>query len=190
MSFLDALFGRSKPKQANLDALFALPSAAVTLEAAGGFRPSGEGGVCFRPAAGEGFAAAEQELKGLLGLDAASATQLEERDDSYGYHWVVLRAGGLEDLVGDVHTVNATLEGRGFGPQLLCSVFGFRPQGDGQAFLLVYLYKRGTFYPFAPAGKEQRDNELELRVRSLLEHELPVESDLTRWFPLWGAPVA
>ena len=31
---------------------------------------------------------------------------------------------------------------------------------------LVYLAKQGTFYPFAPTGNEQRDTELELRLRA------------------------
>jgi hypothetical protein len=55
----------------------------------------------------------------------------------------------------------------------------------------VYLYKRGTFYPFAPVdnAKERRDTELELRIRSMLGDDLPVESDLARWFPLWDLPV-
>jgi PspAB-like protein len=52
----------------------------------------------------------------------------------------------------------------------------------------VYLYKRGTFYPFAPMEGEKRDNALELRLRALLEGELPIEQDLTRWFPIWGVP--
>ena len=33
---------------------------------------------------------------------------------------------------------------------------------------LVYLYKQGTFYPFAPTGPQQRDNLLELQVRDTL----------------------
>ncbi len=55
---------------------------------------------------------------------------------------------------------------------------------------MVYLYKRGTFYPFAPAAgdAQQRDNVLELRVRDLLAGELPVEAEMTRWFAVWGAP--
>ncbi len=53
----------------------------------------------------------------------------------------------------------------------------------------MYLYKRGTFYPFAPDGKEHRDSEFELHVRSVLGADLPVESDLSRWFPLWDLPV-
>jgi hypothetical protein len=53
---------------------------------------------------------------------------------------------------------------------------------------LVYLYKRGTFYPFIPTAPERRDTERELRLRGMLEGELPVENDLSRWFPIWGVP--
>jgi len=38
--------------------------------------------------------------------------------------------------------------------------------------------------------KERRDTELELRIRSMLGVDLPVEADLTRWFPMWDLPVA
>ena len=55
---------------------------------------------------------------------------------------------------------------------------------------LVYLAKQGTFYPFAPRGHEQRDNELELRLKSVVASDLPVENDLSRWFPIWDLPVA
>ena len=41
MGFLDALLGRTKPVPPNLDALFALPSAAITLQAATDFTPDG-----------------------------------------------------------------------------------------------------------------------------------------------------
>ncbi len=54
---------------------------------------------------------------------------------------------------------------------------------------LVYLLKQGTFYPFAPRGTDQRDNELELRVQSFLGGDLPMEKDLSRWMALWNLPV-
>jgi hypothetical protein len=53
----------------------------------------------------------------------------------------------------------------------------------------VYLYKRGTFYPFAPLQGERRDNELELQVRGTLGGDLPIEPELARWFALWGIPL-
>ena len=56
-----------------------------------------------------------------------------------------------------MHFVNSTLEDHGYGPQLLCSVFAFHPASTagghgGDDVYLVYLYKRGTFYPFVPTG--------------------------------------
>jgi hypothetical protein len=189
VKFLDALLGRSKPKQPKLDALFGVSGAAVTLEASAGLKPTGQAAVCFKPASGQGFAAASEELRGLLDLavkEAGSSLRLE--DDRYGYRWVVVGDPDLEDLVTAVHLVNSTLEQYGFGPQLLCSVFGFTDPG-GKRCHLVYLYKRGTFYPFAPQEGERRDNELELQVRAALGGDLPIEPELGRWFALWGIPL-
>jgi hypothetical protein len=190
VKFLDALLGRSRPKQPKLDALFGATGAAITLEAAAGMRPTGQGAVCFKPASGQGFAAASEELQGLLELAVKEAgSTLRITDDRYGYRWVVLADPEMEDLVTAVHLVNSTLEQHGFGPQLLCSVFGFTEGGSGRRVYLVYLYKRGTFYPFAPLGGERRDNELELRVKATLAGDLPIEPELTRWFALWGLPL-
>ena len=44
-------------KQADLDALFLVPSAAITLQTAAGLNPTGTGSVCFRAAAGCGLPA-------------------------------------------------------------------------------------------------------------------------------------
>ncbi|MDR8413895.1 hypothetical protein [Nonomuraea sp. 3-1Str] len=183
MGWLDALLGRSKPVRPNLDALFALPSAAVTLEAATGLTPTGLGSVAFRAAEGGAFAEAERDAKALLG------ERVEESDDGYGYTWLLVRrppeASG--DLVTELHAVNSTLEGAGFGPSLLCSLVSFAGP-DGRRLAVVYLYKRGTFYPFAPLPGQRRDNALELQARGVLATDLPLESDLARWFPVWGAP--
>ena len=190
MKFLDALLGRTKPAQPKLDALFGVTGAAITLEAAAGMKPTGQAAVCFKPASGQGFAAAAEELEGLLELAVKEAgSTLEVTDDRFGYRWVVLADPEMEDLVTSVHLVNSTLEQHGFGPQLLCSVFAFTAGSGGQRFHLVYLYKRGTFYPFAPRDGERRDNELELRVKAALAGDLPVEPELARWFALWGLPL-
>jgi PspAB-like protein len=188
MGFFDALLGRSKPKQPKVDALFALPSAAITLQAATGMRPSGLGAVCFKPAAGQDFAQLSDELQQLLELNAREAgSTLRTEADRYGYRWVVLGDPDISDLVTTVHMVTTSLNERGYGPQLLCSVFGFEGQDQSRLYL-IYLAKRGTFYPFAPRGGEQRDNELELRARGALGGELLIEQDLTRWYALWGIP--
>ncbi|EFL41727.1 MULTISPECIES: PspA-associated protein PspAB [Streptomyces] len=190
MGLLDVLLGRSRAVRPDLDRLFALPSAAVSLEAAAGFRPTGQGAVCFATVEGAAFEQTHREVRALLDADAGR-TPVELSRDSYGYSWLVSHRSPdeLPLLVNDVHAVNSVMEANGFGPQLLCSLAGFRDDED-RRLALVYLYKRGTFYPFAPlpGDREQRDNALELRIRAVLAGELPVEGDLGRWFPVWGAP--
>ncbi|RCG28262.1 hypothetical protein DQ384_24340 [Sphaerisporangium album] len=184
MGWLDALLGRSKPVKPDLDALFALPSAAVTLQAATGATPTGLGSVCFRAAEGGAFATLQQDIKALLG-----ESEVEQSQDSYGYTWLLARRppDDLAALVTDLHGINSSLESAGFGPSLLCSMVAFTDP-SGQRLAIVYLYKQGTFYPFAPLAGERRDNALELQVRAAISGDLKIEPDLSRWFPLWGAP--
>lgn len=187
MSFWDSLLGRSKPVQAKLDALFSLPGAAITLQTSLGFRATGVGSVCYREAEGAAFAQTQADIVALL--DADEGPDVERSVDEYGYTWLLTRQDpdDMGGLVTDLHAVNTTLEAQGFGPGLLCSLVTFTDP-SGRHLALVYLYKQGTFYPFAPAGGQRRDNLLEIQVRDLLANELPLESQLQRWMPVWGAP--
>ncbi|MEU5768891.1 PspA-associated protein PspAB [Streptomyces asoensis] len=198
MGLLDILLGRTRPVVPDLDRLFALPSAAVTLEAAAAFTPTGQGAVCFATVEGSAFEQTHREVQALLDADTGRAgppVRLER--DHYGYSWLVSRRAPdeLPQLVNDLHAVNSAMEVNGFGPQLLCSLVGFRAPAasgtaDGRRLALVYLYKRGSFYPFAPlpGPGQRRDGALELQVRAALAGDLRIEQDLGRWFPVWGAP--
>ena len=210
MGLFDTLLGRTKPVQSNLDALFGLPSASITLQSAAGMTCSGHAGVCFKPPSGQGFADMEAEVVKLLAMDGGSA--LTKSEDAFGYTWLVVSDPDIESLVTQVHLVNSSLSDAGWGPQLLCTVFGLAKLatdetadtgsdvvregavvGAGTVLpstaYLVYLFKRGTFYPFVPTGHEQRSTEEEFRLRSLVAEDLQVESDLDSWFPLWDLPV-
>ncbi|MFE5888857.1 hypothetical protein [Streptomyces sp. NPDC056468] len=192
MGLLDILLGRTKPVAPDLDQLFGLPSAAITLEAAAGFRPTGSGAVCFATVEGAVFEQTHREVQALLDADAErEGRPVQLTRDGYGYSWLVSRRAPeqLPELVNDLHAVNSAMEVNGFGPQLLCSLAGFEDD-RGRRLALVYLYKRGTFYPFAPlpGAAERRDNPLELRVKAALAGDLRIEQDLNRWFPVWGAP--
>ena len=188
MSFLDTLLGRTKPVAPKLDNLFSLPGAALTLEAGTDFRPTGTGSVCFRSAEGRAFSDIEKEVRELLDM-GENKKPVETSRDSFGFTWLVCHhdAGDPEGLVTDLHAVNSSLELGGFGPQLLCTIMAFR-DAQNRSLGLVYLYKRGTFYPFAPLSGERRDNALELQIRGTLGADLKIEPELGRWFPVWGAP--
>ena len=190
MKWVDTILGRTKPKAANLDALFAVPGAAITLEAALGLTSAGAAAVCFKPATAYDFATTCAEITELLELSGKdTGSTVSQSEDSYGYHWIVVHDDDLSDLVTTVHMVNSSLSERGFENQLLASVFAFRDAGS--VVYLVYLFKRGTFYPFVPApgGGEQRDNQKELQLQGALQGEVPLEAELSRWFPIWGIPV-
>jgi PspAB-like protein len=194
VSFLDTLFGRTKPVQPKLDDLFALPSAAIQLQAATGFTPTGSGSVCFRAVEGKTFADIQKEVRELLDLDNGrdgGGLPVEVTKDSYGYTWLISNhlSDEVDTLVTDLHAVNSALVDNGFGPQLLCTMVAFSDE-EHRRMALVYLYKRGTFYPFAPleGGRQSRDNALELQVRNVLSEDLKLEPDLNRWMALWGAP--
>jgi hypothetical protein len=188
VGFWDAIAGRSRPKRANLDALFLVPSAAITLQTAAGLNPTGHGSVCYRTAAGAGFHQAQDEIVALL-EGAADAPAVQTSGDEYGFTWLEVQRDpdDVGGLCTDLHAVNTTLEMAGFGPGLLCSLIPFADPA-GRRVGLVYLYKKGTFYPFAPSGPQQRDNLLELHVRDTLREELPIEPELSGWLALWGAP--
>jgi hypothetical protein len=187
----DALFGRTKPVAPKLDNLFALPSAAITLEAQLDLVSSGQAGLCFKGGSGESEVTTDDDLKELLAFDEADG-KISLTTDDLGFKWLVIEDPDLSSLVTRIHGADTTLVEHGLGARLLCAVFGFVPKtppGEGSV-RLVYLMKQGTFYPFAPTGPQTRDNELELRVKSFLGSDLPLEGDLSRWMALWGLPVS
>jgi hypothetical protein len=188
MGLWEAMRGRVQPRRNDLDALFHVPSAAITLQTALGFEPTGTGSVCYRSAAGAAFTQTQADMLALV-RDDADAPAVEVTQDDFGFTWLVV-TGDKDDLAGlctDLHAVNTTLELNGFGSGLLCSLVPF-VNASGQRFGLTYLYKQGTFYPFAPTGDQSRDTLLELSVRDLLGEELPMEPDLQRWLAVWKAP--
>ncbi|CAN5190143.1 MAG: PspA-associated protein PspAB [Nocardioides sp.] len=198
MSFWRSIMGQSVPKAANLDDLFALPNAALTLQTALGMVPTGDGAVCYRASSGAGFARSQDDIVALLRSDP-DAPAIRVSEDSFGFTWLEVdhpafdpATDTLSSLSTDLHAVNVTLTEAGFGPGLLCTVVPFETAGSGGIagrVGLVYLYKQGTFYPFAPTGEGRAtDAVTEIQVRDVLAGELPIEPDRSRWLGLWGAP--
>ena len=189
MGLTDVLFGRKKLKEPAGERLFALTTAAVTLDTDCGVRPAGAGAIVFKPLSAGEFTQVEQDVDQLLQSVAAGAgSKLDRKTDSFGFEWIVIRDPDLDDQVTGVHAVASEFEARGFGGQLLAAAFRF--EGGEHPVYWIYGFKTGTFWPFVPTGSDQeRDNARELELKAKLEPELPVEQDLTRWFGLFDAPI-
>jgi len=187
MGFWDVVRGRSSTRGPNLDNLFAVPGAAISLQSALGATPTGVGSVCYRAAAGAAMADTQAEATALIESDGVGT--VERKVDGFGFTWTIVHgdASDLSGLVTDLHALNTDLETQGFAGSLLCSVVGFHST-EGKPFGLVYLYKQGTFYPFAQQAPQQRDVLLERQVRDAVASDLTVEPDANRWLPLWDCP--
>ncbi|MFN8556355.1 MAG: hypothetical protein U0531_03045 [Dehalococcoidia bacterium] len=187
MGLFDALFGRSKPVRSQTEKLFAIATARVTLETQLGMAAGANAGVVFRPLQSSTFEDATRELDELLALSAReSGSQIRRQRDEFGFEWVLVHDEQFEDLVATIHMVTLTLAERGFRDQLLAAAFRF--DKDGRPLYWLYNYKRGAFYPFAPAGPQRRDNAAELRYGAVMERELPIEKQTDQWYPIWGIP--
>ena len=189
MGLFDVITGRRKLVQPAPDRLVAMSTAYVTLQAELGLQSRGRAGIVFQAletADFEQIVSDMEEVVRATGDD--SGTVVQSRDDEYGYRWMVLSNDDFDDLVVGINAVSSALEGGGYGERILCAVFAF-DDSHKRPLYLIYNYKRGAFYPFAPgSGPQTRETERELRARPQLAAELPVEPELERWFPLWGIP--
>ena len=189
MGLFDVLRGQRTPKRADLDALFAIGTAAMTLQAGLGILTTGRAGVCFKEVEARQFEGLVREIEELLHSAAPeSGTTVSKQVDDHGFAWVLVEDPDIDDLATTIHMVSLSLEERGLSERLLCAVFAFA--GEDGPVDLVYAYKRGTFYPFAPREGRRRDNALELRLQGTLGSDLPMEPELERWYPVWDAPVS
>ncbi|HVU60992.1 MAG TPA: hypothetical protein VHA79_06735 [Mycobacteriales bacterium] len=167
------LLSRSKPAKPYLDGLTTLPTLATALREAG-LRPTGAASVCVKPVEGGVVSASEA-------FDMSS--------DEFGYTWLTRRTArdDIARLTEELHALVVAGDQAGFGPALLCAVVPFS-DGRKPTVALIYRFTRGTWYPFAPTGPDERDNARELEIRTRLGKDANLERDLTRWSPVWGAP--
>jgi hypothetical protein len=197
MGFFDALLGGNKKlKGPAPDRLFAMSTAYVTLDTGHGIKSKGVAAIVFQPLATADFDSIVTEMEELLkGTGEETGTTIESSEDEHGYKWMILRDPDIEDLVVGINAVSDALVVGGYGDRVLAAVFSFE-DSKARPVLFIYNYKRGHWYPFAPArgtageaGGQERDGERELQIKAMIGNELPIEPELERWFPLWGAPI-
>jgi hypothetical protein len=187
MGFLDSILGKTKLPEPKTDKLFAISTAAVTLEASLGYKADGKAGVCIKPMESSRYEAARAEIEELLKLSIKeTGTQYKIEKDEYNYVWVVLEDPDFEDLVTNIQMVSQVLMEQGFGTQLLAAVYRFR----GEAVIYwIFNFKLGSYYPFVPSSGQQRDTSREFRLKTIMEKEMPIEKDESKWYPMWGMPL-
>jgi hypothetical protein len=186
----EILTGRSSVKQPSThERLFALSTAYVTLETAYNINSAGVAGIAVQALATSDFQAVLKDTEEVVKATAGDLqATIENRDDDFGFRWVIVRTPAIENLVVSINGVSSSIEAGGYGERLLCAVFSFKDAG-GAPINFIYNYKRGTWYPFVPApGDKERNTERELQLKAQIGGELPIEAELERWFPLWGIP--
>jgi len=180
MKFFDILMGRTRVKKPDIDGLFPLSTAYLTLKD-NGFNPTCVAGICFKRVDSKTFADAMRDISSLLDLSGPDVTYSRIKDE-YGYEWFVLKSDNFENLIVNIHMISEVLIDKGFEERLLSSVFAFN------RFYLVYNYKSGKFYPFAPLSEDTRDNKLEFKIKSMIKKEMRIEEDITKWYPIRKMP--
>ena len=188
MGLRDILAGRKKLPAPKDDRLFALTTAAVTMQVELGLKTAGAAAIAFKPQSSGEFRSAFDDVDQLVEAVAQQCgSEVERKSDEYGYDWIIVKDPEIEDLIATEHTLASELTAKGFGSQLLAAIFRF--DGYEHPVYFIYGFKRGAWWPFIPAGESKRDNAKELELKAKLENELPIEQDLTRWLALFDAPV-
>jgi hypothetical protein len=203
----DILTGRHEVKGPAPDRLFAISTAYIALQTEHQIEPAGAAAIVFQALQTSEFEATIKEMEEVVkATGGENGTQVHTEDDSFGYRWMVLRDGSVEDLAVGINAVSGSIETAGHGERLLCAVFAFKDAkghgvgggGGGNPIYFIYNYKRGFWYPFVPASGSstssstqptERATERELQLKAQMASELPIEPELERWFPLWGIPI-
>ena len=192
MGLLDAIVGRRKVAGPAPDRLFAIATAYITLETEHRITSRGTAAIVFQPLATGDFERIVTDMEEVLrGTGSETGSTIDTSDDAFGYRWMIVRDPDVEDLAVGINAVSDQLQIDGYAERVLCAVFAFQDAGGGPLYF-IYNYKRGTWYPFAPAGDaaaQERATERELQLRAVIGADLPIEPELDRWFPLWGIPI-
>ena len=172
------------------DVLFSLCSAQITLETNLDLRYTGKAAMSLKSVSGRFFTEAVAEVKHFLDVSKADS-DLSYRmiNDSYGYLWIIFESSKIEDIISGISAVGQIIHDRSFAKQLLAALFQFsnKKNNNGANRYLVYNYTLNKFYPFAPLDKNKRDDKIEREIIKTIVDELPVEKDVSLWYPIWNS---
>jgi hypothetical protein len=116
MGFLDSILGKSNLPESKTEKLFAISTAAVTMDANLGLKSDGAAAICFKPMESSAYDSTRKEIEDLLKISTKeTGSQYSVQKDEYNYLWVVLKDIDFDDLVTNIQMVSQTLTDEGFG---------------------------------------------------------------------------
>ena len=181
--------GENRKVDTYTDSISSLSSAYISLKNKLNLKSTGRSAICIRIANYKPFTDMVEEINRFLDTRKLDF-ELVYRTviDRYNCLWFIIVGKTLEDVVAATISVSDTIELSGFSDNLLVCVFDFND--DDLVQYLIYSYKLHKFYPFVPIGKQQnkRDHGQELKIMAAVGNEIPFESDMSNWYPIWDVP--
>lgn len=171
-------------KKADPSDLIALSRVSLAVETNMGYEACKVGGLAFSDIDDQEFDKALDEVKGVI--RSSDDTQDAELDikDIHGTQWIVVNDEDIESLVANLQFGASAMESVEYSSRLLAAVLPFKNDNDDYIYV-IYSFRRGSFYPFAPKSLDERDSKIERRLSTILEDEIDVEDDRSYWYPLW-----
>lgn len=202
-------------KQDDSDIIFSLTSASISIEEKMGLQFSGSAAFCVKGINGSLFQSTIKDCTDLLDVSKIEFKfNYRTFADPYDYLWFIITSNDIEtksetitNIAAGLSSIGDIIEENGFEDQILSAIFKYN-FGNRTSFFedsekkftsknknlyLIYNYKTNNFYPYIPLiennnNKHQRDTTSELQTLSILKNLIEVETDITRWYPIYDIP--
>jgi hypothetical protein len=202
-------------KQDDSDIIFSLTSASISIEEKMGLQFSGSAAFCVKGINGSLFQSTIKDCTDLLDVSKIEFKfNYRTFADPYNYLWFIITSSDIQtksetitNIAAGLSSIGDIIEENGFEDQILSAIFKYN-FGNRVSFFedsekkftsknknlyLIYNYKTNNFYPYIPLiennnNKHQRDTTSELQTLSILKNLIEVETDITRWYPIYNIP--
>jgi hypothetical protein len=202
-------------KQDDSDIIFSLTSASISIEEKMGLQFSGSAAFCVKGINGSLFQSTIKDCTDLLDVSKIEFKfNYRTFADPYDYLWFIITSSDIQtksetitNIAAGLSSIGDIIEENGFEDQILSAIFKYN-FGNRVSFFedsekkftsknknlyLIYNYKTNNFYPYIPLiennnNKHQRDTTSELQTLSILKNLIEVETDITRWYPIYNIP--
>jgi hypothetical protein len=202
-------------KQDDSDIIFSLTSASISIEEKMGLQFSGSAAFCVKGINGSLFQSTIKDCTDLLDVSKIEFKfNYRTFADPYDYLWFIITSSDIQtksetitNIAAGLSSIGDIIEENGFEDQILSAIFKYN-FGNRASFFedsekkftsknknlyLIYNYKTNNFYPYIPLiennnNKHQRDTTSELQTLSILKNLIEVETDITRWYPIYNIP--